>query len=84
MLFRSVLDDKQVALWKAKLDRCNSNDCKLKPLCLGEDCIKHRVLGQRDDKGTCSFNLCHFEKKTMENILLLLDHDCNSFMDLHI
>jgi len=78
-----IIDQKKVEPWKATWDRCASKSCKLKPLCLGEDCINNRILDkQLDGKETCDFQLCHFEKHTLENILLLLDHDCNAFKNL--
>lgn len=74
------LDNTIENLWNGKFNYCNSHDCKLKPLCGGEDCIKHRVLNNDINfKNKCDFKLCHFKKESFESVLIFLDVECNMF-----
>ncbi|HAU86874.1 MAG TPA: hypothetical protein DCW90_15700 [Lachnospiraceae bacterium] len=66
-------------LWDGKFNYCKSETCKLKPLCLGEDCIKKRVeTGNTIQYGEkCQYRECHFYKPTLEAVLKLIAHERN-------
>lgn len=65
--------------WLGKFDYCKDNKCRLKPLCLGEDCIKRRVDGIYKGTCSCEFHECHFVKQSVEWILRLLDRERDIF-----
>ena len=73
-----LLDEEKLSQWSGRFHNCQMNDCKLLPLCLGEDCIKKRILhNSRENK--CANNFCHFPKETIASVLRLLDHERNMF-----
>ena len=75
-----VLNNKEKK-WLGKFNFCQSELCKLKPLCLGEDCIEKRIEYNNKNifGSTCGFRECHFMKKSIESVLKLLDHERNIF-----
>ena len=77
-----ITDEMLEREWRAKWNNCGNKDCKLKPLCFGEDCIKCRIRAGKTQDNRCNFNLCHFEKETLEKILLLLEHETNLFRNI--
>jgi len=76
-----ILDEKKMSQWIGKFHYCGNEDCKLLPLCLGEDCIKKRVFSRNENGNSrfCGYNLCHFQKKTMSSVLRFLDHERSLF-----
>lgn len=72
---------KEADKWMGRYDFCKNPACKLKPLCLGEDCIKQRVNLDNQNPGgeNCGFHECHFFKPSLESILKLLDHEKDIF-----
>lgn len=76
---KMILKQEYADAWLARYMFCRNDECKLMPLCFGEDCIEKRIYESLKMGICCTNRLCHFDKESIYYVMKILDSEMNMF-----